>query len=78
MALGLRARSFRPPKSDLECSIPTGEIRKLGDSFYFQLEAFLDSWRREGIGEDVVRTALKRAEATSLAMEDVGRRLKGQ
>jgi hypothetical protein len=34
-------------------------------------------WRREGMKEKVVRDALKRAEATSLAMEELGKRLAG-
>lgn len=52
--------------------------RKAPQLFYFQLEAFLDYWRREGIAEDVVRAALERAKQTSLAMEGVADWLKGR
>ena len=48
------------------------------DGFYFQLESFLDSWRRQGTTEADVRAALERAEHTSLAMELVGKRLAGR
>jgi hypothetical protein len=48
------------------------------DGFYFQLESFLDSWRRQGTNEDAVRAALERARHTSLAMEVVGNRLAGR
>ena len=54
------------------------EPRKAADGFYFQLESFLDVWRHHGIAEDVVRDALERASRTSLAMEDVGKWLKGR
>ena len=50
--------------------------RNAADGFYFQLETFLDNWRRQGISEDVVRGALERASRTSLAMENVGKWLK--
>ena len=52
--------------------------RRVADVLYLQLETFLDSWRRQGLTEDVVRTALARAERASLAMELVTKRLKGQ
>jgi len=51
--------------------------RNAAGEFYFELETFLDNWRREGVEEDVVRSALERAKRTSLAMEDVGKWLKG-
>jgi hypothetical protein len=44
---------------------------------YFELEAFLDNWRRHGIAEEVVRAALERANRTSFALENVGKRLQG-
>ena len=52
--------------------------RSAADGFYFQLETFLDNWRRQGIAEDVVRAALERAERTSFAMENVGKLLTGR
>ena len=45
---------------------------------YFELETFLDHWRRHGMPEDVVRAALERARRASLAMENVSQRLKGR
>ena len=50
-------------------------LRSLADGFYFQLESFLDGWRRSGLREDVVRDALDRARRTSVAMEQVGQLL---
>jgi hypothetical protein len=50
-------------------------VGKVADQAYFELEALLDEWRRHGMPEDVVRTALERARRASLAMEDVARRL---
>ena len=47
------------------------------EEFYFELEAFLDNVRREGVSEHIVRAALERAMRASLAMESVGKRLKG-
>jgi hypothetical protein len=57
---------------------PTGVIRSgsAADGFYFELEGFLDNWRRQGIAEKDVRAALERAARSSSAMEDVGRWLK--
>ena len=78
ISLGLHARSIPPPKGSLENPDPAVETQNAADGFYFHLETFLDAWRREGMGEEVVRAALKRAEATSLAMENVGKRLKGR
>ena len=52
--------------------------RSPADGLYFELEAFLDNWRRRGTSEDVVRNALDRAKFVSLAMEDVGKRLQGR
>lgn len=49
--------------------------RSVADWFYFELETFLDNWRRQGTPEDVVRSALDRAKSASQAMEDVGKRL---
>lgn len=46
-------------------------------AFYFELETFLDLWRREGTAEITVRAALERAIRTSLAMERVGQRFRG-
>jgi predicted GNAT family acetyltransferase len=43
-----------------------------------QLETFLDNWRRQGMAEDVMRAALERAKRSSLAMENIGERLKGR
>jgi len=77
IALGLHAqpnqthRKPTPPERAEAC-------RNAADGFYFQLESFLDNWRREGIAEDVVRAALERAKLTSLAMESVGKRLTGR
>jgi hypothetical protein len=47
----------------------------VADWFYFELESFLDNWRRQGTPEDVVRAALERAKSASQAMENVGKRL---
>jgi len=77
IALGLHAQSTPRPQRNLERFRRAGETPNAADGFYFQLETFLDTWRREGAGEEVVRDALKRAEATSLAMEDLGKRLIG-
>jgi hypothetical protein len=78
IALGLHARPIPPPKRSLKRFDAAVETRNATDGFYFQLETFLDSWRREGTGEELVRAALKRAESASLAMEAVGKRLKGR
>ena len=78
ISLGLHARSIPRSKGSLESPDPAVETPNAADGFYFHLETFLDTWRREGMGEEVVRAALRRAEATSLAMEDVGKRLKGR
>ena len=77
VALGLNARPssasvrnrYRPDHAVM--------TRNAAGEFYFELETFLDNWRREGVEEDVVRSALERAKRTSLAMEDVGKWLKG-
>lgn len=55
-----------------------GPVGQVTDRAYFELEALLDEWRRHGMPEDVVRTALERARRASLAMEDVARRLTGR
>jgi len=47
------------------------------DGLYFELEAFLDNWRRHGMAEDTVRAALERAGRASMAMENVSKRLLG-
>ena len=52
-------------------------LTSAGEGFYFELEAFLDNWRRQGMPEDVVRATLERARSASLAMEGVGKRLRG-
>jgi len=49
--------------------------RSVADWFYFELESFLDSWRRQGMSEDVVRAALDRANSASQAIETVGKRM---
>lgn len=77
IAVGLYPRSDAAPKSSPEHSHRPSP-RNAADAFYFQLESFLDCWRRDGVSEEVVRAALGRAQLTSVAMEDVGRRLKGQ
>ena len=56
---------------------PDGSMkpRTAADRFYFELEAFLDEWRRHGLPEEVVRAALDRAKCFSIAMESVGKNL---
>jgi hypothetical protein len=57
---------------------PVGSRPPVGfGPFYFELETFLDLWRRQGTAEVTVRSALERAMRTSLAMERVGQRFKG-
>ena len=77
VALGLDVRptpaTTRNPGGPDRAAVTRNAARE----FYFELETFLDTCRREGVAEDVVRSALKRAERTSLAMEDVGKWLKG-
>jgi len=51
-------------------------LQSAAEGFYFELEAFLDDWRRQGVPEIVVRATLERAGRASLAMESVGERLK--
>ena len=60
-------------------SRPTGPfVRRSPDElFYFELETFLDSWRRRGVPNDVIRAALARAEQASLAMDGLAMRLQG-
>lgn len=48
------------------------------EGMYFELENFLDDRRRHGTPEDIVRAALERAKRASLAMENVGKLLKGR
>ena len=48
------------------------------DGLYLELEAFLDTWRREGMPEDILRAALERAKRASLAIENVGKRLQDE
>lgn len=48
------------------------------EGLYFELETFLDDWRRHGTPEDTVRAALERAKRASFAMENVGKLLKGR
>jgi hypothetical protein len=76
VALGLNARPG-PTARNLGGPHRTVVTRNAASEFYFELETFLDTWRREGVAEDVVRSALERAKCTSLAMEDVGNWLKG-
>ena len=77
VALGLSARSNPATPRNLEGPDRAPLARNAARKFYFELETFLDTWRREGVEEDVVRSALERAKSTSLAMEDVGKWLKG-
>lgn len=77
IAVGLHGQPS-PAPSDPGCTDAFLVRRNPADLFYFQLETFLDDWRREGIAEDVVRVALERAKQTSLAMEGVADWLKGR
>jgi len=77
VALGLSARPSRATPRNLESPDRAAVTRNAVREFYFELETFLDAWRREGVEEDVVRSALERAKSISLAMEDVGKWLKG-
>jgi len=78
IALGLHAppdpESARNPGRPDRSTV----LRNASEGFYFQLEAFLDGWRRDGLREDDVRAALDRAKHTSLAMEQVGQLLTGR
>ena len=78
IALGLHGQ--RSPATNRNLARPGRAVvpRSAADGFYFQLETFLDTWRREGMEEDVVRAALERAKRASLAMENVGKRLRGR
>jgi hypothetical protein len=49
--------------------------RNVAECFYFELETFLDGWRRQGMSEEVVRAGLARANSASQAVETVGKRL---
>jgi hypothetical protein len=49
--------------------------RSVADCFYFELETFLDGWRRQGMSEEVVRAGLARANSASQAVESVSKRL---
>ena len=77
VALGLSARPNPATPRNLESPDRAALTRNAAGEFYFELETFLDTWRREGVAEEVVRSALERAKNTSLAMEDVGKWLKG-
>jgi len=77
VALGLSARPSPATPKNLESPDRAAATRNPARKFYFELETFLDTWRREGVAEDVVRSALERAKSTSLAMENVGKWLKG-
>ena len=66
IAVGLHGQPGPATNSDAGRPNTAFERRNAPDLFYFQLEAFLDYWRREGIAEDVVRAALERANQTSL------------
>jgi len=57
------------------CSTTPG-LLPARDQFYFELESFLDNWRRQGVPEEVVRAAIERAKRASLAVEHLGERLK--
>jgi hypothetical protein len=78
IALGLHAPLGPPTHRDRGRCDRAVAPRSIADGFYFQLEAFIDSRRRQGLTEDVVRTGLERAKHASLAMENVGKLLKGQ
>jgi hypothetical protein len=77
-ALGLHGQPT--PATNRNLNHPDGAVvpRNAADGFYLQLETFLDNWRRLGMAEDVVRAALERAKRSSLAMENIGERLKGR
>jgi len=77
VAIGLNARPSRATPRNLESPDRAAVTRNAAREFYFELETFLDAWRRKGVDEHVVRSALERAKSTSLAMEDVGKWLKG-
>jgi len=59
---------------------PDGALMPRSDAerFYFELEGFLDNWRRHGMQEDIVRATLERADRASVAMENVSKLLKGR
>ena len=78
IALGLHAQPNAATNRNLDRPDRAALPRNAADGFYFQLETFLDNWRRRGIGEDVVRAALERSKRTSLAMEHVGKWLGGR
>jgi len=67
------------PDNQSGSGCPDGALmpRNAAELMYFELEAFLDNWRRYGMPEDRVRTALERARRASVAMENVGKLLKG-
>ena len=77
VALGLSPRPSSTTPRNLESPDRAAVARNAASKFYFELETFLDTWRREGVAEDVVRSALERAKSTSLAMENVGKWLTG-
>ena len=77
VAVGLSARPSSATPKNLESPARAAATRNAAGKFYFELETFLDTWRREGVAEEVVRSALERARSTSLAMENVGKWLTG-
>jgi hypothetical protein len=78
IALGVNAQPGQATDRDRDRRNGALVDRNVADGFYFQLESFLDNWRRQGMAEEVVRAALERAKLTSLAMENVGKLLKGR
>ena len=79
IALGLHGPPGTATNKESGSSRPWAvESRNAAEGLYFQLETFLDNWRRQGMPENVVRDALERAKHTSLAMENVGQWLTGR
>lgn len=72
IALGLGAPPSPAINKHLDRPDRAAAPQNAAEGFYFQLETFLDNWRRHGVAEEVVRAALERAKQTSLAMETIG------
>ena len=60
IALGLHAPPSPATNRNLDRPDRAVTPRNAAEGFYFQLETFLDNWRRTGMPEDVVRDALER------------------
>jgi len=73
IALGLGAPPSPATNKHLGRPDRAAPPQNAAEGFYFQLETFLDNWRRHGMAEEVVRAALERAKQTSLAMENIGK-----